>query len=284
LGARADAVLSPHFMDMVIAPHTLALVTVDEDDRRKSAERRKHEVTFDKEIMRTPRGSRLNRRKQESMLVQLSNLVSASVTSTIMQRRKGRSEPIPYALETMDDEPVSTTTETKKQKVTVSGMAAKQTLCPFSWLNQRRWENVLRLSVYFPSFTTLPLCLRHAEEDWATWVQGTTPEHSPPPDWRWPAERLLLVRAMREDRLLYAIAEFCSAVLGKDVTSLIHGSPAAEQEWWARAAGVMPSVGGVRQPCSFQPAVPRDAHHRRRRRRTHRAALCPRQQRVGGAR
>ena len=91
---------------------------------------------------------------------------------------------------------------------------------PFQWLPDKAWLNILALSEGAPkTFKVLPDYVSRTEKAWREWYDIESPESTPVPDIDdklEPFERLLVVRALREDRAMLAALNYVSTVLGKE--------------------------------------------------------------------
>ena len=91
---------------------------------------------------------------------------------------------------------------------------------PFAWLPDKAWLNVIALAEgVSKTFKILPDYITRAEKAWKEWCDVEAPENAPLPeidDRLEPFDRLLVVRALREDRAMLAALNFVAAVLGKE--------------------------------------------------------------------
>eukprot|EP00736_Rhodelphis_marinus_P005351 Rmarinus@m.11280 len=88
------------------------------------------------------------------------------------------------------------------------------------WLADQQWRNVLALAT-LTSFQTLSQDLQGTPKRWKEWCQSERPEDARlPQEWSraTPFQRLLLVKAIRPDRLPMALLAFVSARLGSKYT------------------------------------------------------------------
>lgn len=95
---------------------------------------------------------------------------------------------------------------------------------PFAWLPTQAWLNAVQLAQDKPHFRSLLGDLERSEALWRRWVDDNEPERAPVPDYETLLfdprgmtaslhfHRLLLVRALREDRTLLAALEFVKAI------------------------------------------------------------------------
>eukprot|EP00397_Hematodinium_sp_SG-2012_P000031 GEMP01000031.1.p1 GENE.GEMP01000031.1~~GEMP01000031.1.p1 ORF type:complete len:4639 (+),score=1050.01 GEMP01000031.1:391-14307(+) len=106
--------------------------------------------------------------------------------------------------------------------------------CPFRWLSDKLWLNILQLSRHpFGSeqllfFREIVDFWQRNEANWKKWFDENEPESCPVPDYeeRIVMERnvgnfirMVLVRSVREDRTTIAAAEFINAQLGSKFTA-----------------------------------------------------------------
>ena len=95
------------------------------------------------------------------------------------------------------------------------GLRAK----PYNWIPMQSWMNVMALFQAFPVFKDLPDSLQHSGEQWRSWYDSTAPETTKFPeissafDKITPFLRMMIVRAMRPDRLVQAACNFVKDVL-----------------------------------------------------------------------
>ena len=97
---------------------------------------------------------------------------------------------------------------------------AESRVKPFQWLPDKAWLNIIALSEGAPkAFKMLPDCIARSERPWKEWYDIECPEATPVPeidDKLEPFDRLLVVRALREDRAMLAALNYVGTVLGKD--------------------------------------------------------------------
>ncbi len=89
---------------------------------------------------------------------------------------------------------------------------------PFAWLPDGVWLNALQLSRSVPGFRDLPDSLHRQEPLWRHWYDEDAPEACKVPEYEerlGTFDKLLLVRALREDRALLCVQEYIIEVLGK---------------------------------------------------------------------
>eukprot|EP00002_Diphylleia_rotans_P021973 TRINITY_DN428_c1_g1_i1.p1 TRINITY_DN428_c1_g1~~TRINITY_DN428_c1_g1_i1.p1 ORF type:complete len:4548 (+),score=958.95 TRINITY_DN428_c1_g1_i1:229-13872(+) len=88
---------------------------------------------------------------------------------------------------------------------------------PFEWLSDASWLGLTMLG-NLPNFDNVCDMITRNEAFWKNWLDNDAPEEAKVPDLdeRLTAfQRLLLVRALREDRTFHASAEFVRATLGR---------------------------------------------------------------------
>lgn len=102
---------------------------------------------------------------------------------------------------------------------------------PFAWLPTQAWLNAVQLATDKPLFRALLADMERGEAAWRRWYEHNEPERQPVPEYE-PAvfgnpstttasllfHKLLLVRALREDRTLLAALEFVKAFEVIEVT------------------------------------------------------------------
>ncbi|CAM39085.2 putative dynein heavy chain [Leishmania braziliensis MHOM/BR/75/M2904] len=90
---------------------------------------------------------------------------------------------------------------------------------PFNWLKDKAWANVMAIAQQVPRvFKQLPDLIMRNEQQWRPYIESDNMETLPVPDINEKMnafERLLLVRALREDRTMLAAAQYISVSLGK---------------------------------------------------------------------
>lgn len=106
--------------------------------------------------------------------------------------------------------------------------------CPFRWMNDKVWINAIQLTRHgfgreqTPVFRELTDLLQRNEVGWRKWFDENEPENCPVPEYEdriamertlGPFIRLVLVRALREDRTGIACAQFIDNQLGPRFTS-----------------------------------------------------------------
>ncbi|GBF93145.1 dynein alpha flagellar outer arm [Raphidocelis subcapitata] len=86
------------------------------------------------------------------------------------------------------------------------------------WMGEGQWAAVDGLATSgLPGFASLPKDLEKASEEWSAWCAAEAPERSAMPgDWGRVGEirKLLLLRALRPDRITNALQAYCEAVMG----------------------------------------------------------------------
>lgn len=106
-----------------------------------------------------------------------------------------------------------------KWEFLVKGMAApfqNSTIAPPDWMTESSWSAIISLSL-IPGFENLPAEISYGSKKWKEWALCSTPEIiSPPGDWKRATDldRLLLVRALRPEKLINALSNFATCVLG----------------------------------------------------------------------
>lgn len=91
---------------------------------------------------------------------------------------------------------------------------------PFGWMKDKAWANVLAISQLVPRvFKTVPDLIVRNEQQWRQYIDSEAIENQSAPDINDKMdsfERLLLVRALREDRTMLAASHYVAKVLGKE--------------------------------------------------------------------
>ncbi|KAF8281137.1 dynein, axonemal, heavy polypeptide 5 [Trypanosoma cruzi] len=97
---------------------------------------------------------------------------------------------------------------------------------PFLWIKEKLWANVLALSENVPrSFKQLPDLIMRNEQAWRQFIDSDAIENLPVPDINEKLDsfdRLLIVRALREDRTMLAANQYVSRTLGKEFAEPQH--------------------------------------------------------------
>ncbi|KAI9004259.1 dynein heavy chain and region D6 of dynein motor-domain-containing protein [Gaertneriomyces semiglobifer] len=86
------------------------------------------------------------------------------------------------------------------------------------WITERTWDNITELEA-LPAFTGLISSLEQTERNWKNWFLSSEPEALPlPGDWEnklTDLQRMLVVRAIRPDRVIFCASRFVVANLGQ---------------------------------------------------------------------
>ncbi|KAL0236998.1 hypothetical protein PCE1_000395 [Barthelona sp. PCE] len=97
--------------------------------------------------------------------------------------------------------------------------------CPISWLDNVNWLNCIVLSRLLPeAFARLPTDLEASSKRWKDWFQQQFPEKARiPGDYNNLSDfqKLLLLKALRPDRLIYSLHAYVDANLGNEYVELI---------------------------------------------------------------
>lgn len=88
-----------------------------------------------------------------------------------------------------------------------------------SWIAEAAWDNVTELERTVPAFRGVVPSVEGAPGEWEAWYRSATPEATELPG-EWEAkcsdlQRMLLVRCLRPDRVLFACAAFVANNLGR---------------------------------------------------------------------
>jgi len=92
------------------------------------------------------------------------------------------------------------------------------------WLSDQIWLNIIQLSSSVPVFENLPKLIQNRPKLWKIFYDEEKPEQSPVPELNdkiTTFEKLLLIRALREDRMIVAAYEFIRQTLGDVYTDTI---------------------------------------------------------------
>ena len=86
------------------------------------------------------------------------------------------------------------------------------------WITETAWDNVSELDK-LPGFATLASSLEQSEREWKAWFMSSEPEESQLPG-EWDnklndMQRLLVLRSLRPDRIVFAVQNFIAANLGQ---------------------------------------------------------------------
>jgi dynein heavy chain len=86
------------------------------------------------------------------------------------------------------------------------------------WVSEEAWDNVASLE-HLPAFRGLTGSFESAPSDWEAWFRAGEPEAAElPREWESKCnelERLLLVRSLRPDRIIFAATSFVANALGR---------------------------------------------------------------------
>lgn len=89
--------------------------------------------------------------------------------------------------------------------------------CP-SWVSEEAWDNLSSLE-QLPAFKGLASSLESAAQDWELWFRQAQPEAAElPRDWDAKCnelQRLLLVRSLRPDRVIFAATTYVANAIGR---------------------------------------------------------------------
>ncbi|KAI3432720.1 hypothetical protein D9Q98_004263 [Chlorella vulgaris] len=112
---------------------------------------------------------------------------------------------------------------------------------PKEWISDAVWLNVVALSA-LDTFRDLPDSLARGDAAWRAWHDCEAPEAAPVPDYdvrltRF--ERMLLVRAFREDRTLLSATSYIAATLGQ---RFVEGTPLSMERVWAESRPKCPVI------------------------------------------
>jgi dynein heavy chain len=93
---------------------------------------------------------------------------------------------------------------------------------PFQWIPDPAWLNLVCLVEKMPFFRSImdSMAKPSRESQWRVWYEQSMPESEPVPEHEnlAPLFRLLLVRALREDRMIAATRDYFQSVLGDSVS------------------------------------------------------------------
>lgn len=129
---------------------------------------------------------------------------------------------------------------------------SQQTKCPLEWIPHDSWENLTQLNK-LPAFKGIVESIIQFPEDWQEWYFSTDPEEAIfPGEWQhkilW-HQRILLIRSLRIDRVIFAIRNFVQSSLGADfvgfstlqIDSVLQDSSPTTPLLFVLSAGVDPT-------------------------------------------
>ncbi|KAI9101992.1 dynein heavy chain and region D6 of dynein motor-domain-containing protein [Phlyctochytrium arcticum] len=130
----------------------------------------------------------------------------------------------------------------------------KQLPNPFSeWITEAAWDNITELDT-LPVFSGLVSSIEQSEREWKAWIMSSDPEElALPGDWENKIndlERILVVRSLRPDRVIFCATKFVVANLGQkfieppnlDVADILSDSSPRTPLIFVLSAGVDPTV------------------------------------------
>jgi dynein heavy chain, axonemal len=89
---------------------------------------------------------------------------------------------------------------------------------PKEWISDLAWLNVINLSNTIPAFRDIPESIARSDVAWRQWSDLEAPEQGRIPDFEEKTDkfgRLLIIRALKEDRTLIAASDFIADTLGQ---------------------------------------------------------------------
>jgi len=111
-----------------------------------------------------------------------------------------------------------------------------------TWLPDSSWLNLIELERTVPVFKELTTLLRNNNDGWRNWIDCEAPEHTKIPDLQGKVsdfEKLCLVRAVREDRMLMSAKSF---VLGSLGTKYLIFKPLDIEATWSESTTRVPMI------------------------------------------
>ncbi|XP_028177563.1 dynein heavy chain 10, axonemal, partial [Ostrinia furnacalis] len=94
------------------------------------------------------------------------------------------------------------------------------TPCPASWIPAQGWQDIMKLSLDFEIFSTLPDNIARGLDVWQEWFDSDTPESAEIPnnyrDILQPFEILMLLRCFRVDRIYRALTDYITVTMGEE--------------------------------------------------------------------
>ena len=87
------------------------------------------------------------------------------------------------------------------------------------WISEAAWDNITEMEMHVPAFSGIEASVRGSLPDWEAWYRDPTPEAAELPG-EWEAkcndlQRMLLVRCLRPDRVIFACTAFVANNLGR---------------------------------------------------------------------
>ncbi|KAJ3224818.1 Dynein heavy chain 2, axonemal [Clydaea vesicula] len=122
------------------------------------------------------------------------------------------------------------------------------------WINETAWDNITELE-NLPAFSGLPSAIEQGERDWKIWFMSAEPESSPlPGEWENKLndlQRMLVVRSLRPDRVIFCGQNFVANNLGAkfidppilDVNDIFNDSSPKIPLIFVLSPGVDPTIG-----------------------------------------
>ena len=138
------------------------------------------------------------------------------------------------------------------------------------WLPQREWENILGLNL-LPAFDGIAASFEQYNDDWYQWYMSQQPELVPfPGDWTRKCslmQSMIIVRCLRQDRLLSCITSYIENTLGEDfikpppleLAAAYHDSDAYTPLLFVLSPGVDPLLNLKRLATDMK--IPEDSFH-----------------------
>ncbi|CAB3257120.1 unnamed protein product [Arctia plantaginis] len=91
---------------------------------------------------------------------------------------------------------------------------------PATWIPAQGWQDIMKLSTDFESFTQLPDYITRNLVEWQEWFDSDTPESEDIPnkyrDHLQPFEILMLLRCFRVDRIYRALTDYITITMGEE--------------------------------------------------------------------
>ncbi|KAJ1621951.1 hypothetical protein T492DRAFT_1149371 [Pavlovales sp. CCMP2436] len=166
---------------------------------------------------------------------------AATLRSAGVELRKARSKKVPKEGAPVGGAAEGATPTRRADEGTAKG-------APVLWLGEGVWQCLLSAAYAEPNLAEVPISIPRREAEWRAWFELPAPEAAQLPELgerATPIARLLLVRALRPDRFVFAATAFAAAVLGKrhaepprpGAPTFVHLPPAASAAAAAYAQG-----------------------------------------------
>lgn len=136
---------------------------------------------------------------------------------------------------------------------TVLDRSAQPTNPDPAWVSEEAWDNITEMETQVASFSGIEGCLRGSLSDWEAWYRDAAPEAAElPGEWESKCndlQRMLLVRCLRPDRVIFACTSYVANNLGRkyveppvlDLAEVFGDSTAASPLIFVLSPGVDPT-------------------------------------------